>query len=421
MSKKLYIISGGTISHIRPHLALCAPAYGKVGGKLFRRCAKHFKDYDIKSVHTKMAGGPVTSGKSLETNADVSEYVDELIADPETKVIFFPVALCDYEAYYVGFPNNGPHAKYGVGKDQPRLKTSDGDRLIQIRPADKIISKIRKKRKDIFLVAFKTTTNATEDEMFKAGMKLLKKNSCNLVLVNDIAKRMNMVLTPEMARYHVTSDRDKALTGLVEMAAARSGLTFSRTTVLEEGNSDGLLKLDDSRVPDSLRTVVNYCVENGAYKAFKGVTVGHFGFKYGEYVYSSRRKQNYNKPGGTDLVMVKFSDDSVVAYGAKPSAGVRSQNLLLTEKYDCVIHFHCPLRINAASGIQVQSQRQFECGSLECGKNTLDGMRRHGPDGFAAVMLDKHGPNLLFNKDIDPQFVIGFIQENFDLTKSTSD
>jgi hypothetical protein len=38
-----------------------------------------------------------------------------------------------------------------------------------------------------------------------------------------------------------------------------------------------------------------------------------------------------------------------------------------------------------------------------------------------AVMLDKHGPNIVFNRDTDPLFVIKFIEEHFDLKGSTSE
>jgi hypothetical protein len=34
-------------------------------------------------------------------------------------------------------------------------------------------------------------------------------------------------------------------------------------------------------------------------------------------------------------------------------------------------------------------------------------------------MLDNHGPNIVFNHSIDPQEVIDFIVENFDLALKT--
>ena len=39
--------------------------------------------------------------------------------------------------------------------------------------------------------------------------------------------------------------------------------------------------------------------------------------------------------------------------------------------------------------------------------------------GFKAAMLDKHGPNIVFNRDTDPDKVLRFIEANFDPTRST--
>jgi hypothetical protein len=86
-------------------------------------------------------------------------------------------------------------------------------------------------------------------------------------------------------------------------------------------------------------------------------------------------------------------------------------------EYDCIVHFHCPQR--RGSRVPVRSQREFECGSHECGRNTSDGMESFG--SRAAVMLDRHGPNVIFRSDDDPRAVIEFIEANFDLTRATGD
>ncbi|RDJ35562.1 MAG: hypothetical protein DWQ19_12155 [Crenarchaeota archaeon] len=63
------------------------------------------------------------------------------------------------------------------------------------------------------------------------------------------------------------------------------------------------------------------------------------------------------------------------------------------------------------------SQREFECGSHECGNNTSKGLQQFG--NLYAVYLDQHGPNIVFNSAIDPNEVIKFIEENFDLSQKT--
>ena len=84
---------------------------------------------------------------------------------------------------------------------------------------------------------------------------------------------------------------------------------------------------------------------------------------------------------------------------------------------DCIVHFHSPLKVGHLDDILVVSQREVECGSHQCGKNTSDGLRHFG--NLKCVMLDNHGPNIVFNRNINPQEVINFIEDNFDLSQKT--
>jgi len=69
------------------------------------------------------------------------------------------------------------------------------------------------------------------------------------------------------------------------------------------------------------------------------------------------------------------------------------------------------------STVNTVSQEPFQCGSLECGENTLGGMREY--EGIKAVMLDKHGMNILFRSTDDPDRVIEFIESNIRLGEKT--
>lgn len=167
--KKIQIIGGGTVFHVRNHLALTAPAYGKTACKLYRLCQDIDRECDYEpDIHlTKMASSGLSN---LETNEDVSKLVDTWIADPETKIIFFNVALVDFQGSIATSGAVGYEWSNEIytpsGKYEERLKTSQGSKLMLLEPAPKILSKIRKERKDIFLVGFKTTCGATEDEQF---------------------------------------------------------------------------------------------------------------------------------------------------------------------------------------------------------------------------------------------------------------
>jgi hypothetical protein len=400
-----HIIAGGTQFHVRPHLSLAAPARGTTGRLLLHELETRGTAASL--YLTAMAGGP----PDLDTNADVARLVSALSADPETRLLFMPVALCDYTAEVIEDGTPTPS-----GKQAPRLRTAEGPKTLALTPAPKLIGAVRRERKDIFVVGFKTTTGASPSAQLSAGLRLLKQSSCNLVLANDLHTRLNMVVTPEQAAYHVTEERRAALSGLVEMALLRAHLTFTRSTVVRGAPVPWSSEL----VPETLRRVVDHCVARGAYRPFLGVTVGHFAVKIGEGRFlTSRRRTDFNQLAQVGLVLVEArGDNEVVAHGSRPSVGGQSQRIIFAEHpgLDCIVHFHCPLR--PGSPVPVRSQRPFECGSHECGKNTSDGLRPFGD--LWAVMLDQHGPNVVFSRTADPDQVIRFIEENFDLTATTA-
>lgn len=407
----VHIFGGGTFFHVRNHMSLCAPAFGKTA-----RYLNSF--YDDAHLHlTKMAD----PNSILDTNADVEYKLDKLIADPYCKIIYFNVALCDYEGNILeSYPDDlaeGEYAATESGKYHERLKTRDGNQLMGLTPAKKLIGKIRKTRKDIFVVGFKTTCGATPDDQYITALNMLKENSLNLVLANDTGNRRNMIVAPEETRYCVTTDRNKVLTELVRMVNLRSHNTFTRSTVIP-GDT---VMWNSNEIPDNLRKVVDHCIERGAYKPFRGSTAGHFAVKVSDKeVLTSKRKTNYNTLHEDGLVRVEYEGlDKVIAHGAKPSVGGQSQRIVFDEHpdLDCIVHFHCPIKDDARDLVPVADQAPHECGSHQCGANTSRNLKKFAD--LEAVMLDNHGPNIVFSKDTDPQKVIDFIEANFDLEAKT--
>lgn len=440
--RKIHIIGGGTVAHIRPHLALAAPAYGATVRDLFNAItfAVDADEYLVQLYTTKMAGNRhqiwtrrvgMDDGEppNLETNADIAKLLEQIVADPDPSIVFLPAALCDFDVEHLYEFHEGIDAvahKGLPGKDRPRL-SSQNKHTISLTPAAKVIQLVRKVRKDIFLVGFKTTTGAEKQAQFNAGLALMKQSSCNLVLANDLVTRLNMVITPEQAPYFVSTNRWHVLRQLVGMALVRARGRFTRSRVVDPGctpvgwNGDG--------VPASLREVVNHCIKRGAYKPFMGKTVGHFAFKQSEDTFiTSRRGVDFNQLDKYGMVLVKADgDDKVTAYGYRPSVGGQSQRIIFRDHpdVDCIVHFHCPLRPGTDHTFPVRPQGPYECGSHECGDNTSGGLESVIVDGQGrrakAVMLDKHGPNIVFDRNMDPKLIIDFIERHWDLDHATSE
>jgi len=408
--KKIHILGGGTFSHVRTHLALATPAFGTTAKELalLFGTSPLAKEYQVVLHLTKMADPE----SNLVTNDDVAKLVDELVADPETKMIVFNVALTDFVGQ-VGAVESGKYAE----RLHSREAQSTGLNM-QLTMAEKILSRIRKERKDIFLIAFKTTAGADKKEQYLAGLNLLKENSCNLVLANDVVTHRNIVIVPEEAYYGDTlCTRREVLALLTSVALMRSNLTYTRSTVVP---GDGIDWNTNPNIPDSLRKVVNHCIQKGAYKPFRGATAGHFAVRTDENIFiTSRRKSNFNELDKVGMIICEaVGEDKIIAYGGKPSVGGQSQRIVFKEHpgYDCIVHFHCPTKVGAK--LPRRQQIYFECGSHECGKNTSNGLKEVAP-GIKVVHLDNHGPNIVFNRNIDPNAVIKYIDETFELSYKT--
>lgn len=415
MSKIIYILGGGTFNHVRNHLSIAAPAFGETARKLDTMFKEQLQEqgltdeYSVKLVLTKMADHT----SKLVTNADVSNYVDTLIADPNTKAIIFNVAMADFEGSIDGVPS---------GKHAERIQSRNSEVTMNLVPSDKVIGKIRKSRKDIFAVGFKTTCNQPREVQYLRGLKLMKENSLNLVLANDTGTYENMIVVPEESNYKA-ADRDGALKLLVKMTLSRMQDKFTRSEVVPGESVDW----NGNLVPENLRKVVNHCIVEGAYKPFLGKTVGHFAVKVKDgVILTSKRKTNFNELDKIGLVKIEsVGDDKVIAHGAKPSVGGQSQRIIFSEhpELDCIAHFHSPVREEFKhTVVPVREQWPHECGSHQCGKNTSDGLREvdlGGGDFLKVVYLDEHGPNIVFNRNTNADKIIDFIDKTFDLKAKT--
>ncbi len=407
--RQIHVVGGGTIEPVRSHLAVAGQAYGGTARRIAELCGTFWTGMDVNLHLTRMAD-PTSR---IETGDDLQTLANDITSDFRTKVVFWSPLVVDKGE--VGGVESGKYAErlHEVGKY-----------AMELTPTPKIVPTFRKEsvngmkpRKDIFAVGFKATAGAGPADQYAAGLRLLKQSSLNLVLANDTVARRNMIITPEETYYHETTDREFALRSLLEMTYLRSQLTFTESTVI----AGEPVPWDSEEIYSSLRTVVDYCIEHGAYKPFMGVTAGHFAAKVGDNEFlTSRRKTNFNNLPTTGLVkVITDGPDKVVALGGKPSVGGQSQRIVFDQypEKDCIVHFHCPTK--PGSKVPVVSQREFECGSHECGENTANGLRTMDDGEIEVVFLDNHGPNIVFNHNIDPQKVIDFIEENFDLNAKT--
>lgn len=204
----IHIFGGGTLTHVRSHASLCAPARGGTARALEALCKPY--GMPIKLHLTGMADHT----SLMETNDDVELRLREVLADPAATYIIFNVALCDIEGQ-IGDIASGKYAERIQTRDIP-----DDGLLMKLRATKKLLGLVRELRPDIISVGFKTTTGETPEVQLARANRMAAEHGINWVLANDTATRNNIVLpgtgwaTLGHASYNGT-DRAAALATLV--------------------------------------------------------------------------------------------------------------------------------------------------------------------------------------------------------------
>lgn len=205
MRKLIYVLGGGTFSHVRCHLATSTPAFGETARTLTRRLtdqlsAFNLEDkYEVRLSLTKMAD-PINS--DLVTNEDVDTNLNDLLDDFNTKVIIFNIALCDYD----GQIGNIPSDKYA-----DRLQSRNAPFTMTLSPKEKLIARVKQERPDIILVGFKTTSGDSANIQEQKGLRQIEETGADIVFVNDTVTRENQIVTTNSPYRRVISERKSAL------------------------------------------------------------------------------------------------------------------------------------------------------------------------------------------------------------------
>jgi hypothetical protein len=173
----IHIFGGGTIQHVRNHMALCAPAYGKTARYLYGSLAGARAQLHL----TRMAD----HNSRLETNEDVAARLHEVLEDAATRAVVFNVALCDYAGQIGDIPS---------GKYAQRLSSRDGTQAMSLMPTPKLLQLVKDIRPDVKLIGFKTTAGATSDTQHRLALRQFEETQADVVFANDTVTRFNMLV-----------------------------------------------------------------------------------------------------------------------------------------------------------------------------------------------------------------------------------
>ena len=206
---KVVITAGGTSEYIDKVRKITNSGTGKLGAKIADAIASTQVANEIYYIHTPKAilphislalqnGVKVYDIEIVNTN-DLKEAVEKILTENKIDWFIHSMAVSDY--YVSSVTTAGNMASDIRGNDNiediiknPRtvldnankLSSSEDNLVIVLKQTPKIIGLIKKLSPETHLVGFKLLEGVTKEYLIEIATKLMKKNSCDYVVANDL-------------------------------------------------------------------------------------------------------------------------------------------------------------------------------------------------------------------------------------------
>lgn len=206
MKTKVLITSGGTKAPIDPVRDITNMSKGTFGAKL----AKEFLNQDHEVEFFSSVDGKTPFSISADVrhwnSNDIIKHVIELAEFSELhESKYIKTDFRNYNDYANGLKRliKDADERFGsfdmiilaaavsdyIPKKVSNEKIKSGEDLtIELKPAEKIISKVKEWSPNSCLVGFKLLVGATDDQLFEASVQSIKTNKCDFVIANDLEK-----------------------------------------------------------------------------------------------------------------------------------------------------------------------------------------------------------------------------------------
>lgn len=173
--RRVLVTAGPTVEHIDPVRVITNRSSGKMGAAIAEEVAS-------RGAETTLILGPGTVAPPHSVKTIRIENTDELLKavanelkESKPDMVFAAGAPTDYRPTTVS---------------PKKIKTREHTRLdLELQATPKILDTIRKASPKSFIVAFKTESNVSSEELVDEAYKILHEKNADLVAANDVAKK----------------------------------------------------------------------------------------------------------------------------------------------------------------------------------------------------------------------------------------
>ncbi|TLX90784.1 MAG: bifunctional phosphopantothenoylcysteine decarboxylase/phosphopantothenate--cysteine ligase CoaBC [Thaumarchaeota archaeon] len=177
-SINVLVTAGSTVEYIDSFRILTNLSSGKMGLNIAQHCSD--KGFKVTLVYgygyLNIASDPRMNVIRVKTTEEMFEAVRETILKEKQHVVFQAAAVADFSLS-------------DSNKNRPnKIDTRDGTKIIKLVPTSKIVDKLKKLDKRIFLVAFKAEYNISEKSLIKKAYDKLNECNGDIIVANDVSR-----------------------------------------------------------------------------------------------------------------------------------------------------------------------------------------------------------------------------------------
>lgn len=203
---KILVTSGGTKVKIDSVRHIGNMSSGTFGSRIAQCLALDNSEPDVTFLNAKGSKKPMIQDRNRHKDIEYEDFYDyaakleKLCKQKESfDIVILAAAVSDY---LVENPVEG------------KIRSKD-ELVIKLKPAPKLISKVREWNPTCKLVGFKLLVNSTDEQLIEAARDSIIKNDCDIVIANDLRDIKNNDHTVRIVRkgvdkvetYHA-GDRD---------------------------------------------------------------------------------------------------------------------------------------------------------------------------------------------------------------------
>lgn len=288
----------------------------------------------------------MSSRLTVDRSKDFHDYREKLlklVSDPDTDVAVLTMAASDY----------------GPEKVEGKISSSQKELTLKLTPLPKIISELKKSRKDIFLVGFKFLIDVPPDQLIETAYKSMLRDGQDLAVANvgrsgmRLGDMQTFIITIERGIVPVT--REELPLKLLKMIEERFSRSYYRTqqTVLPE------LPLAPG-VAAEFNADVKRLSQLALFDSYLAGDRREFGFvakRCPEGTLITGRGSSKSQADTSDLSLVTGLDETqrviqVSSTGKKASLNANIAHLIFSRRpeIDYIVHAHIPLAEAVSTG-----------------------------------------------------------------------